>query len=122
MDAIDIAEILNSALSDSLTTSNIVNGFRKCGVWDPTSKPASVSPLIYLFTGNDNAEMPTLSQIVGSFRASGRILLRDADVEDNGTIRIKTTRGAHLTSNAVLDALKRREEVGRGRQSPKMMP
>ena len=119
MDAFDIAEILNFALSDSMKSSNIVSGFRKSGVWDPSSKSASVSPLMHLFLNDDNAEMPTLSQIVGSFRASGRSLLRDADVEENGTIRIRTTGGAHLTSDAVLDALKRREEVRRGRQSPK---
>ena len=120
LDAIDIAEILNFALSNSFKTSSIVSGFRKCSAWDLSSKSASDSPLIYLFPSDDNAEMPTLPQILGSFRASGRSLLRDADFEENVTIRIRSTGGAHLTSDAFLDALKRREAVHRERQSPKM--
>ena len=40
-------------------------------------------------------------------------MLRDADVEEKGTVRIKTTTGCNLTSDAVLNALQLREDKKR---------
>ena len=40
-------------------------------------------------------------------------MLRDADVEEKGTVRIKTTTGCNLTSDAVLNALQLREDKRR---------
>lgn len=51
-----------------------------------------------------------LTSLVKSFDKVSRTLLNDVDVEAEGTIRINTTAGAHLKSQVVIDALKRRDE------------
>lgn len=53
----------------------------------------------------------TLSYLMTSFSSQDRSLLRNADVEESGTIRINTRTGAHLTSEKVLQALKLRNEL-----------
>lgn len=44
-----------------------------------------------------------------AFKARSRSLLRDADVEEEGRIRIGTRTGCHLTSDIVLEVLGKRE-------------
>ena len=46
---------------------------------------------------------------MSSFRCQGRSLIRYFGVEKQGTIRISTTRGAHLTADVIIDALAERE-------------
>lgn len=45
---------------------------------------------------------------MSAFDALHRPLLRDADVEDQGRIRIRTSSGAHFTAEVVLEALEAR--------------
>ena len=66
--------------------------------------------LQHLFENCDeNSATPTVDGLINQFLKKGRSLLRDADVEEEGTIKIGTVRGAHLTSNAVIEALNVRE-------------
>lgn len=44
-----------------------------------------------------------------SFRVRGRSLVRDAYIEEEGTITVYTTRGAHLTADIVIEVLVERE-------------
>lgn len=43
------------------------------------------------------------------FRMQGRSLTRDADIEEQGTIRVFATRSAHLTADIVIEACAKRE-------------
>lgn len=47
---------------------------------------------------------------MSSFLRRGRSLLCAVDVDEAGTVRVSTARGAHLTSEAVFEALKQRDE------------
>lgn len=47
--------------------------------------------------------------LVSCFLDQGGYLLFGADEEEEGTLKIKTSCGAHLTANCVLDELQRRE-------------
>ena len=38
LDAFDVGDVLKFALSDAVTASNVVSGFKKCGIWDPQSR------------------------------------------------------------------------------------
>ena len=77
-----------------------------------------VRRLARLSTYNYEAERPQAQfttdviseSLLEIFMRNHRSLLFDADVEQEGTNRITTTSGAHLTSDAVIDALKMRAE------------
>lgn len=61
--------------------------------------------ILFLLSGNDGAAHVSHSEL---FKTRGRSLLLDADVQDEGKIRVNTQRGCHLTSEAVLEALQER--------------
>ena len=54
--------------------------------------------------------LPSLEDVVTSFRSTGRSLLRPKDVEDEGTIKISNRSGVHLTAEAILNALRQIDE------------
>ena len=65
LDAFDVADVLRFALSEALTASNISSGFKKCGVWDPTLRNATIEPLesLHYFKEShvqDHDEVPAL--------------------------------------------------------------
>ena len=66
------------------------------------------------------ADLPSLEAVVLSFKSRGRSLIRNADIDEQGTIRISTAKGAHLTADVVLEALAERES--RRRQGAKITP
>eukprot|EP00737_Agarophyton_chilense_P005892 gb/GEZJ01009985.1/.p1 GENE.gb/GEZJ01009985.1/~~gb/GEZJ01009985.1/.p1 ORF type:complete len:136 (-),score=12.47 gb/GEZJ01009985.1/:120-527(-) len=57
----------------------------------------------------------TIQELLKSFDRQNRNFLRDSSVAKSRHVRIDTSCGPHLTSEAVLDALKEREEnLGKG--------
>lgn len=62
------------------------------------------------YEGEDDigTAVPSLEAVLASFESNHRSLPRDVDMEDGGTVRISTRLGAHLTSEAVIDALRMR--------------
>ena len=123
LDAFDVADVLKFALSDSVTASNVVSRFKKCGIWDPQSRGTCIEELegLHFFEENttvrqQNAQELSLEVLIESLRNSSRSLLRDVDVRDSGTVRMSTTSDAHLTADAVIEALlarDKRREMGR---------
>ena len=53
-------------------------------------------------------EMVTVDELRALVKKSDRALIFDADVEEQGTIKISTARGANLCSAVITDALERR--------------
>ncbi|KAI0564952.1 hypothetical protein FGB62_22g612 [Gracilaria domingensis] len=51
----------------------------------------------------------SLDELMASFDAKSRSVLSDAVVEESGTIQISTKKGANLTNDAIIDALKKRD-------------
>ena len=113
LDVFDVSICIRDAYSASHTTGNIVSGFRKSGIWDESILGPNIALLKAYITnhveGNINGH-PNLNSLLRAFENKDRTVLRDADVEDQGTIRIKTTRGCNLTSDVVLEALQKREK------------
>ena len=54
----------------------------------------------------NNMSAPTVNDFFKAFLKKGRLLLRKADVKEKKTIKIGTDKGPHLTSDAVIEALK----------------
>lgn len=85
----------------------------KSGIWDPLTLSPNISvlhkfPFYEGFEGNNSVGvecLPSLEAILASFDSTHLSLLRDADMEDEGTVRIYIRQGAHLTSDAVIEAL-----------------
>ena len=92
--------MITKAFDKCMTVSNIQSGFRKCGIWDLVVLGTDIEPLKYLFVDQENSseQSPTIDELKWSFLNRSRSLLRDADVEESGTIRICTSTGVHLTS------------------------
>jgi len=57
-----------------------------------------------------NAANVGMGDLIASFNRMQRTLLRDADIEEEGRIRVVTVSGADLASATVLDALQKRTE------------
>ena len=112
LSAFDIGSIISYAYGKCMTISNMRNGFMRCGIWDPETLSTNVDHLKHLFVSENTATngLPTADDLVTAYLKKGRSLLRKANVEESGTIRISTTKGAHLTSEVVLSALRERNE------------
>ena len=117
LDAFDVADVLKFALSDAVTASNVVSGFKKCGIWDLQSRGTCIEELegLHFFeenttVGQQNAQELSIEVLIESFRNCSRRLLRDVDVGDSGTVRISTNSGAYLTADAVFEALLARDK------------
>lgn len=52
--------------------------------------------------------------LIDSFNNQQRSLIRSANMQEEGLIKIKITSGAHLTSDCVMEALEMREKQQRG--------
>ena len=116
LDAFDIAICIRNAYSSSHTTVNIVSGFYRSGAWDEQLLDATIDLLRWLFSISkleENKENVTLEMLLKSYARKARSLLRDADVEEKVTVRIKTTTGCNFTSDAVLNALQLRQDKRR---------
>ena len=56
------------------------------------------------------APLPTLQEEIAKFNGRARSLLRDVEIEESGTLQVKTTRGAHLTAESLEEAYERHNE------------
>lgn len=108
LNAFSVAVCIWNAYCKAFVPGNIRSGFVKCGVWNMDSMQADVTALEYLFVEKESEGELPLSVVIKSFEQKERSLLRDVDVEEEGRIRVSTTSGAHVTSDAVLEALKER--------------
>lgn len=68
----------------------------------PTLTPCGISA--------ESQTVVSLADFLKLYLGENRTLLRNADVGEAGMVRIVSRSGANLTSEAVLDALKLREE------------
>lgn len=58
--------------------------------------------------------IPTLDEVVKSCNGRARYLIQDSDVTTEGTVRVKTTHGAHLTRTVFMETVRvedRRREL-----------
>lgn len=104
--ASDVAGCIRKAYCKAIVPRTISDRFLKCGMWDPQKRGKNIDAPSRLFQAKTSLTIDTL---VASFKRQSRTLLRDADVDEEGNIRIKTTSGTHLTSVAVLEAFHKRE-------------
>lgn len=107
LNAFTVASCIHNAYSRAFVRPTIQAGFVKCGLWSQEKNATDVSALSRLFKAGEEV---TVQGLVVAFNKSQRSLLRDADVEEEGRVRINTANGAHLTSETVLEALKKRAE------------
>ena len=107
LNVFDIAVALFFSYFQCLTPRNICNGFVRTGIWNPRTLDVDITALHDLFR---EEEKITLENLLNSFSRQGRSLIFDADIGREGTIRVNTTAGAHLTSQAILDALSARDK------------
>ena len=121
LDAFDIANIIRRVCDRSQTVDNIQSGFEKAGIWDRNTcgtyvrmRKNSVFGLARRHRKEDVNDV-TLDEVVKSFDKKSRTLLRSIVTETSrsGTIKVITETGAHITSEACLEALKRSREVRR---------
>ena len=122
LSAFDIGCIISNAYGKCMTISDMRNSFMRCGIWDPKTLSTNVDHLKHLFVSEDTAtkDLPTVDDLVTAYLKKGRSLLREANVEESGTIRISTTKGAHATSEVVLSALcERNKRRQKSRKSSK---
>ena len=113
LDVFDVLICIRDSYSASHITGNIISGFRKSGIWDESIIGPNIELLKAYITnhGGDNINgHPNLNTLLKAFKNKDRTVLRGADVEDQGIIRIKTTRNCNLTSDVVLEALQKREK------------
>eukprot|EP00171_Calliarthron_tuberculosum_P004068 IDg4068t1 len=132
-DIFTLCELLQLAVHESMTPSNIIAGFRGSGLWVPEScgpdqyrikpsqytapaGPAAVSTLSSrtrsqqhaLQAGNEQLRrVETAKQLYALFLSDAGKLLSDGTVTENGLVRVTTTRGATLTTDIVIGAAKR---------------
>lgn len=112
MDALDIVDCVNFALSEALTVSNIRSGFERTGLWGQDSWYGSLQPLHDVMLGGDDhkANKESLEYLFERYYLQSRSLVCNIDVDESGTVKVSMVYGAHLTANTVLLALKARAQ------------
>ena len=119
-DAFDVGTCIRNAYRKSHTAGNICPGFYRTSIWDPSLLSTNMDPFKTLFKGKtDVGARVSVEDLLLSFRKKHRTLLWDAGVEENGRVRIKTTSGVNLTSEAVISTLERRGDNRRNSGSRK---
>ena len=109
LDAFDVGTCIRNAYSKSHTGGNFCSGFYRTDIWGPSLLSTNMDPLKTLIKGKtDVGARVSVEDLLLSFRDKHRTFLRDADVEENRRVRIKTTSGVNLTPEAVISALERR--------------
>lgn len=96
-----VGRCISNAYAKEFVAPTISSVFTRAGLWNTETFKTDISPLEYLFC-DDGTSKPSLQFILLSFAKKERSLLRDADVEEEGRIRINTTSGANVTSERVL--------------------
>ncbi|KAI0560183.1 hypothetical protein FGB62_122g039 [Gracilaria domingensis] len=88
---------------------NIRSGLHKSGACVAQEGKPSLSPLEHYFA-EDKENHPSLRDVMATYHRAARSLLRDANVEENGTIRTINKSGINYTNDNVMDALRLRKE------------
>lgn len=109
LNAFTVGTCILNAYSNAFKVPNIRSGFFKCGLWDMTTGSTNICALEHLFSSRSSNGAVSLTVVLQTFKGKERSLLRDVPVEDEGRIKIDTSRGANITSEKVLDVLKERE-------------
>ena len=107
LNAFSVASCIHRTYSKSFVRPKIQADFSKCGLWSEGRNRPDINALSAPFKVGDDV---AVEKPIFAFNKSQRSILRDADVEEKGRVRISTANGAHLTSKLVLQALKKREE------------
>ena len=100
-------ECVASAFSRTINSHNIKQGFAKSGVSVPSAGVPSLEPLRDLIS-NRNGALPTVDELRSLMTKRDRAFIFDADIVEEGTIKVSTTRGANLCAEVVIDVLERR--------------
>lgn len=109
LNAFTVGSCISNAYAKAFVSPIIRSGFVRSGLWNWVTYKTDVSALEHLF-GKFGVEKPSLDLLLRSFEKNERSLLREANVEEDGRIRINTSAGANVTSECVLAALKLRED------------
>ena len=112
-DIYTLCELIHNAYKESVTYSNIINGFRACGVWYAVRRRAI--PEVIKITDISNIEsygsrqdaFESFLSLRESYKATRNLLRSDGPVLQNGTLNTKG--GLLLTSDDVLRHLAERE-------------
>lgn len=113
-DLYTLFEIVYEAYKDSVTYRIMVNGFSATGVWINAKKNADtdvIKPSDITKFGNHGTmeeSLDSFHQLVDDYVKNGRLLCSEGNVEQNRSI--VTIYRALLTSEEVLEALRRRAE------------
>ena len=79
------------------------------GAWDSFWKCANAAALERLFA-REGSDYITLESLVEGFKQRERSFLRDVTVEEEGRVGINISRGAVITAEVVITALKKRHD------------
>jgi len=109
LNAFTVAACVANAYAKAFVWPTIRSGFVRSGIWNHETFQTDISSLEHLFRDTD-MESPSLDILLSSFMKKERSLLREADVEEEGRIRIRATSGANVTADCVLEALEQREQ------------
>ena len=114
-DIYTLCELLHAAYRKSVTYTNIMNGFKGCGVWCAIRKTA-ISDVICLgdTTNRDGYEsreaaFAAFKDLVASYASTRNLLRSDGPMSDSGTLN--TRAGALSTTDDVLETRRKREEA-----------
>lgn len=113
-DVYSLCEMLHESYKAALTYSNIVNGFRSCGIWCNVKGGVSTdyikpSDITNIEENSNRAEaFRNFMELVEELDKGKSLLRSDADVMRSGTLN--TTTGALLTSDETIAVLQKRED------------
>lgn len=111
LDCFDICSIIAASYSESFTFWNVQSSFCKTGLWTPIKLIASIDALEHLSYFETNIErQPSIKDFLQTFNVKRRSLLCFIDIEESGTVSIKTSGNAHLAASCVKSALERGEK------------
>lgn len=105
----DVSQCISNVYSSSHTVGNIRSASHQSGVWDMKPLKTNVLPLeeVLYQTKDRLLETLTASMLLDCFGRRHCTLLGDKVVQEEGHVRVTTTFGAHLTSDAVLEAIQK---------------
>lgn len=110
LDAFSITRCIHDAYDRSHVARNIKEGFEKTGLWIPKVGGASVVPLrsipFFNLTHGTKRVLPTVDEVVNKHKKRARAFVRDETVMESGTVKINSTRGAHVTGEGVRSTIR----------------
>ena len=114
-DIYTLCELLHAAYTKAVTYTNIMNGFKGCGVWCSIRKTAIPHMICLRDIKNREgyksreAAFASFKDLVASYASTRKLLRSDGPMLDSGTLN--TRAAALLTTGDVLETLRKREDV-----------